>query len=87
VICQFFWKKDLVKKPVKETLKKITALLTRGYTEYETGDLVRDEMEFLHAFHDQEILSSEFHGAGFFPVQFTVFQNGFFGGALLQQNR
>lgn len=85
LVCQFYWKGKGQFYPSTEVIKKITGFLTRGYTEYETGDFLRGNIEFLHAFHDKQMLLSEFYEAGFMPVKFTIFQNGFVGGALLKK--
>lgn len=85
LLCQFYWKSKHEFRVATEVVKKMTAWITLGYTEYETGDMMNGNTEFLHAFHDKNALLSELRESGFKPIRFLIFQNGFFGGALLQK--
>lgn len=65
VICQFFCNCKNVFSPKVEFLRKIFAFFTLGNLWYEKGDLLWNNVEFIHCFMSEQELLYEFKAGGF----------------------
>lgn len=63
-ICNFHWQRKQMNSK-KRLFLKVVAIVSGGFTNYENGDMLWLNQEFLHAFYDKEKLYQEFHAAGF----------------------
>lgn len=83
VFCQFHWDRSNQASPRRRRLQRFLAWVTFGYREYEPGDQLWRQREFLHAFHDEEDLRGEFTAAGFAVAHLEVSDDNSSGGAIL----
>lgn len=70
IACFFYWTPHIKQGKNKWRLGKFISFLTFGNTKCEKGDILKDNIEFLHAFSDTNDLESEFESAGFEVVRF-----------------
>ena len=70
-----------------EMLKRVGDWLTQGNIRSEKGDILKDNIEFLHAFSSRIELESEFTDAGFEMVYSHFPQDVINGGALLRKKK
>ena len=82
-ICQFHWNTKLNASLEGEFMRKVVAFLTLGNVQYEKGDMLWYNIEFIHAFSSDEDLRSEFE-EGFFKVEYMqIPEENMKGGAVL----
>ncbi len=67
VVCQFSWdpSSGTTYSLRKQRLGSLVAVLTGGNREFEDGDQLLGGFEFIHTFHSESELRSEFESAGF----------------------
>lgn len=82
-ICQFGWEGDIKTLPVIEFVKKALAGLSLGYLQYQKGDTLRWNSEFIHSFSSIDELKSEFNAGGFEIEDMEIFEYRKRGGAVL----
>jgi SAM-dependent methyltransferase len=82
-VCQFHWDHRPLHSPRVLRLHRLLARLTFGHWNYEAGDTLWFNREFLHAFSDEESLRAEFNAAGFKTLHLKVLDQGLLGGAVL----
>jgi SAM-dependent methyltransferase len=71
--------------PKSDVLMKLIARLTLGNRDYETGDMLRFDSEFLHAFVSVEELKAEALRAGLEVIDLEVEEGRAFAGAVLRK--
>lgn len=84
LVCQFHWNKLRPNSSLAERFRKLIAFLTAGYIDYEPGDQLWGNVEFIHAFSDPDKLKTEFELAGFELVHFHISKENLSGGAVLK---
>lgn len=84
-ICQFRWDRRPRISPHSLRLHRAVALLTWGYRQFEPGDMLWVQQEFLHVFHDECSLRAEFAEGGFKVLFMEVSDENVMGGAVLQK--
>lgn len=85
IACFFYWNPHIKKGRAGWILGKFISWLTLGNTKCEKGDILKDNLEFLHAFSDTDDLKSEFESAGFEVVRFIFPENSHNACALLKK--
>src|SRR5208283_2493813 len=66
VVCQFSWNPSGHSCSLRrQRLGALVALLTFGNRQFEDGDQLLGSLEFIHSFHSENELRSEFEAAGF----------------------
>ena len=68
-----------------EFIRKVISLLTIGNLQYEKGDILRHNIEFIHAFSSEKDLRSEFEGAHFRVEHLQIPEEHMRGGAVLMK--
>jgi SAM-dependent methyltransferase len=68
-VCSFTYEVREDFSPKVERARKLFAWLTRGYLAYEPGDLLWQNLEFMHAFASDSELRTEFTQGGFGVLQ------------------
>lgn len=61
----------------------LVALLTFGNRQFEVGDQLLGSLEFIHSFHSENELRSEFEAAGFSVQYLNLGEQVCMGGAIL----
>jgi len=84
-ICQFHWESQLRRSPWLVLLHRAVAWLTLGHLQFEPGDALWFNVEFIHAFADETELRAEFAEGGFEVLHLDFFDENMFGGALLRK--
>jgi ubiquinone/menaquinone biosynthesis C-methylase UbiE len=86
-ICQFHWDARLKPSQKGEFMRKIVSFLTLGNFEYEKGDMLWHNLEFIHAFSSEEELRSEFEEGHFHVKHVQLLEENMRGGAVLTKGR
>jgi ubiquinone/menaquinone biosynthesis C-methylase UbiE len=84
-VCQFLWKTETRDSFGIYTLKKLLACLTLGNLQYENGDVLWKETEFMHLFSSEEEIKREFERRGFEVNYVHIPNDGIRGEALLRK--
>jgi 2-polyprenyl-3-methyl-5-hydroxy-6-metoxy-1,4-benzoquinol methylase len=79
-ICTYHWQTEEMFSPKVESVRKIFALLTLGNLQYEPGDMLWSNSEFLHAFSSEDEIKSEFAAGGFAVLHLHIPETGVNGG-------
>jgi SAM-dependent methyltransferase len=87
VVCGFYWNPSVKHGKLMQRAGKVFSLLTFGNTQYEEGDILKNNSEFIHAFRRERDLKEEFDQAGFEVIQFCFPKNSNNAGALLRKKR
>lgn len=87
VVCNFYWNPFIRKGKFRWWVGKAFSWLTFGNIKCERGDILKNNLEFLHAFNSKEQLCKEFAEAGFEVVQFFFPENSNNAGALLRKRQ
>jgi SAM-dependent methyltransferase len=82
-ICQFHWDTGLNTSQKGEFMRRIVSLLTLGNFEFEKGDMLWHNIEFVHAFSSEKDLLSEFEESYFDVKHVQIFKENMRGGAVL----
>lgn len=85
-ICQFQWDTRGGPRPRGLLARKAVAFLTMGNLQYEPGDKLWGNSEFIHAFSSQDDLRSEFTEGGFDVVLIQISNELMLGGAVLARS-
>lgn len=64
-ICQFFWRRGKGIPRIVEWFRKCFGLMTWGNIHYEDGDILFQNVEFIHEFSIEQKLKDEFRQGGF----------------------
>ena len=84
-VCQFHWDKHIGFSRKVEFARKLFALLSMGNLRYEKGDMLWNNVEFIHAFSSEQELQSEFEAGGFEITYINCPKESIRGGALLRK--
>jgi len=84
-ICQFHWDKHIGFSRKVEFARKLFALLSMGNLRYEKGDMLWNNVEFIHVFSSEQELQSEFEAGGFEITYINCPKESIRGGALLRK--
>jgi 2-polyprenyl-3-methyl-5-hydroxy-6-metoxy-1,4-benzoquinol methylase len=84
-ICQFRWDTGNETSRIWELARKVVAFLTVGNLWYEKGDMLSNNIEFIHAFSQEDEVRSEFAGGGFEVLHFHIAEEILIGGAVLRK--
>jgi SAM-dependent methyltransferase len=84
-ICQFRWDTSGGSAHLWELVRKIVAFLTLGNLWYERGDTLPNNMEFIHAFSQEDEVRSEFTEGGFEIMYLHIAEEILLGGAVLRK--
>jgi SAM-dependent methyltransferase len=84
-ICQFRWAAKNGPARLWELARKIVAFLTLGNLWYEKGDTLSFNIEFIHAFSQEEEVRSEFTEGGFEAMYLHIAEEILLGGAVLRK--
>jgi ubiquinone/menaquinone biosynthesis C-methylase UbiE len=82
-ICQFHWDTKMNVSLKGEFIRKVIAFLTLGNLQYEKGDMLWHNLEFIHAFSSEQDLQSEFQEAQFKVEYIQTSEENIRGGAVL----
>jgi ubiquinone/menaquinone biosynthesis C-methylase UbiE len=82
-ICQFHWDIRMNASPKGQFIRKVIAFLTIGNLQYEKGDMLWHNLEFIHAFSSEKELRSEFKEALFKVEYIQSSEENIRGGAVL----
>jgi len=85
VACFFYWNPNVRSGRIRWKIGKLISWITFGNRTFEKGDIFKDNLEFLHAFSDKEVLKSEFNESGFEVVEFFFPENSNNACALLKK--
>jgi len=85
-ICQFQWNTRGGPSRRAVLARKAVAFLTMGNLQYESGDMLWGNVEFVHAFSSQDALRSELTEGGFEVVHIKISNQMMMGGALLKRS-
>jgi hypothetical protein len=84
-VCQFHWDREMNVSQKGEFMRKVVSILTLGNLQYEKGDMLWHNLEFIHAFSSEEDLRSELK-AGHFKVEWVqIPEEHMRGGAVLKK--
>jgi len=84
-VCQFHWDINANRSPQKmRTLRRLVRM-TFGLHQIEPGDQLWQQREYLHAFHDEELLKAEFAAGGFEILHLEFFPAYMSGSAILRK--
>lgn len=84
VICQFSWDPSGPSYSTRrQRVGALVALLTFGNRQFEDGDQLLGSLEFIHSFHSENELRSEFEAAGFSVQYLNLGEQVCMGGAIL----
>lgn len=84
-ICQFDWAPEQRQLPNALRLYRAFAWLTLGHLQFEPGDTLWGNVEFIHSFSDETGLRMEFAEGGFEVLHLDIFAEKMFGGAVLRK--
>jgi ubiquinone/menaquinone biosynthesis C-methylase UbiE len=82
-ICQFHWDAGLNASLKVDFIRKMLAFLTLGNLQYEKGDMLWHNIEFIHAFSSEQDLRSEFNKVQFNVEHIQIPEEDMKGGAVL----
>ncbi len=84
-ICQFRWDTKGETSRIWEHVRKVVAFLTLGDLWYEKGDTLSNNIEFIHAFSQEDEVRSEFAEGGFEVLHLHIAKEILIGGAVLRK--
>ncbi len=84
-ICQFRWDTKGGVSRIWELVRKVVAFLTLGNLWYEKGDTLPNNIEFIHAFSQEDEVRSEFAEGGFEVLHLHIAEEILLGGAVLRK--
>jgi SAM-dependent methyltransferase len=84
-ICQFRWDTRDGASRLWELARKVVAFLTLGNLWYEKGDTLSNNIEFIHAFSQEDEVRSEFAEGGFEVLHLRIAEEILIGGAVLRK--
>ena len=84
-ICQFDWALKQRRSPYALRLYRCFAWLTLGYLQFEPGDTLWGNAEFIHTFDDETKLRMELAEGGFDVLHLDIFDEKTCGGAVLRK--
>jgi SAM-dependent methyltransferase len=84
-ICQFAWNPKLQISPRGWWLRRVLACLSWGYRQFEPGDMLWGDTEFLHVFGNKNALRAEFVEGGFEVLHLEISDSMGRGSAVLQK--
>jgi SAM-dependent methyltransferase len=84
-ICQFRWHTSGGPAHIWELARKVVAFLTLGNLCYEKGDTLSYNIEFIHAFSQEDEVRSEFAEGGFEVLHLHIAEEILLGGAVLRK--
>jgi len=85
-ICQFRWDTRGGPAHIWELARKVVAFLTLGNLWYEQGDTLSNNIEFIHAFSQEDEIRSEFAEGGFEVLHLHIAEETLLGGAVLKKS-
>ncbi len=85
VACFFYWNPSAARGNLRWKLGKFVSIIVFGNRMFEKGDVFKDNLEFLHAFYDKELLINEFDDAGFDVIEFIFPEDSHNACALLRK--
>lgn len=85
-ICQFRWDTKDGPAHLWELARKVVAFLTVGNLSYEKGDTLSNNIEFIHAFSQEDEVKSEFAEGGFEVIHLHIAEELLLGGAVLRKS-
>lgn len=83
-VCQFHFDFTMMFYPKIEFLKKLFAFFTFGNFQYERGDMLWGNTEYIHTFISKDSLKQEFENSGFHIIDMFLPDNTVRGGAILR---
>ena len=83
-ICQFFWRRGRGFTHMVERLRKIFGILSLGNIQYQDGDILWKDIEFIHEFSNERNLREEFKQGGFKVEYFHISSQFMRGGSILR---
>jgi SAM-dependent methyltransferase len=83
-ICLFFWRQGKGVPHAVAWFRKLFSFVTWGNTQYEDGDTLFQNTEFIHEFSTEEKLRDEYKQGGFTVEYFQVSRKFMRGGAILR---
>jgi len=86
-VCEFMWKKSPEYPAPVRMARKLFAILTLGNFDFEKGDMLWDNKQFIHAFFSEENIRSEFNEAGLEVLDIFIQDDNRRGGAVLRKSR
>jgi SAM-dependent methyltransferase len=84
-ICLFRWDTSGGPAHIWELVRKIVAFLTLGNLWYEKGDTLSNNIEFIHAFSQEDEVRSEFAEGGFEVLHLHIAEEILIGGTVLRK--
>ena len=84
-ICLFRWDTSGGPAHIWELARKVVAFLTLGNLWHEKGDTLSNNIEFIHAFSQEDEVKSEFAGGGFEVLHLHIAEEILIGGAVLRK--
>ncbi len=84
LVVQFGFREPVPYSHGTDSFRRFVACITRGYTQLETGDILKHQIEFSHNFADDQEVKAEIEQAGFILVYVSVYP-GILKGAILAQ--
>ena len=84
-VCGFHWGKATSSRSGRERVKRLIAWFTRGNLQYEKGDILLGNREFIHISSSLDELRSEFLKGGFEITHVHIPKMNQFGGAVLKK--
>jgi 2-polyprenyl-3-methyl-5-hydroxy-6-metoxy-1,4-benzoquinol methylase len=84
-ICQFRWAAKDGPAYLWELVRKVVAFITLGNLRYEKGDTLPNNIEFIHAFSQEDEVRSEFTEGGFEIIYLHIAEEILLGGAVLRK--
>jgi 2-polyprenyl-3-methyl-5-hydroxy-6-metoxy-1,4-benzoquinol methylase len=85
-LCQFRWNTRDGASRIGEFARKIVAFLMLGNLWYEKGDTLSNNMEFIHAFSQEDEIRSEFAEVGLEVLHLHIAEETLLGGAVLKKS-
>jgi 2-polyprenyl-3-methyl-5-hydroxy-6-metoxy-1,4-benzoquinol methylase len=85
-ICQFRWATKDGTAHLWELARKLVGFLTVGNLRYEKGDMLSNNIEFIHAFSQEDKVGSEFAEGGFEMIHLQIIEEILLGGAVLKKS-
>jgi SAM-dependent methyltransferase len=84
-ICQLRWATKDGPTHLWELVRKVVAFFTLGNLWYEKGDTLSNNIEFIHAFSQEDEVRSEFAEGGFEVIHLHIAEEILLGGAVLRK--
>lgn len=85
-LCQFHWDPRCVLSAKGRFVRRLIAAFTLGNTEYEEGDILWGNIEFIHVFTSEDDVRSELEEGGLSVTRIQTDPNSIRGGAICRKN-